>query len=78
MTKYRYNGKYITKEEWDELPKRTDWSNVNIQTRVHGEFRSPIDGTVISSSGQMKDHCSKHDVIQVGDEYKRKRERRDG
>ena len=78
MAKYRYNGKYITEEEWNALPNRLDLNSpLRIQTNVYSEYVSPIDGKTISGSPQsMRNHCNEHDVVQVGDEYKRKRETR--
>ena len=32
------------------------------------EFRSPIDGSIISSRSQLRDHQRKHNVIQAGDD----------
>jgi hypothetical protein len=33
-----------------------------------GEYRSPIDGTQITTRSQHRDHVKRHDVIEVGNE----------
>ena len=67
---YRINGELVTKEEWDALPKRMDWSGGKpAQINIVQPFVSPIDGKVISSKAGLKSHEREHGVIQVGNEY---------
>lgn len=41
-------------------------------SKAFDSFVSPIDGTVISSQRQIKEHEKKHNVVQVGNELKGK------
>ncbi len=69
---YRVNGQVVTKEEWDALPKRMDWSKCGApMIHVVEPFVSPIDGKVISSRRGLRAHEREHNVIQVGDAYEK-------
>jgi hypothetical protein len=48
-------------------PKRSDLSGPMV-IRDIGEYRSPLDGAVITSRSQHRDHMRAHNVIEVGNE----------
>lgn len=67
---YRINGRKVTREEFLATKLGTP-----IQ---HGDrlciggfepFQSPIDGSIIASKEQLREHEKKHNVRQVGDAY---------
>lgn len=61
---------------FDSTPKidRREWEpqKLNIQVGTFQEFQSPIDGSRIASSKQLRDHEKAHGVRQVGNDLKNK------
>lgn len=48
-------------------PKRSDHAMPMVMRDI-GEYRSPLDGSMITSRNQHRDHMRAHDVIEVGNE----------
>lgn len=62
-------GKQVAK--WFLKRKNTVANTKGLQISVFQEFTSPIDGTVIASTQQLREHESKHGVKQVGNDFKK-------
>lgn len=72
---YKINGKIVSKAEWDahKLPvtplQPGDRPNV-LGAYAFEPFVSPIDGSVLSSNRDIREHEKKHNVVQVGNDLK--------
>lgn len=73
MTKYFKNGKEVTRDQFISSAKGFDFNKGFPSIGSFQPFQSPIDGSIITNRHQLSDHCKKHDVVQVGDEFKNKR-----
>ena len=49
-------------------PARSETVKLPYYVRDIGEYTSPIDGTVIGTRSDHRDHMKRHDVIEVGNE----------
>lgn len=65
--KYKVNGKYLTQEEWDALPKKKElftgepvYANYSIK-----EYISPMSGKLITSKLERKEEMKKYGVREV-------------
>lgn len=58
---------YLAEDAYD-TSKRSDAVAAPHYVRDIGEYRSPIDGTMITSRSVHRDHLKAHDVIEVGNE----------
>ena len=66
---YYINGEKVTKEEFFEGSKGINYNEAhNIMTSSFKEFISPIDGSKIASSRQLRDHEKRYNVRQVGND----------
>lgn len=54
--------------EYYAVSKRSDAVKAPMYMRDIGEYRSPIDGTLITSRSAHRDHVRQHDVIELGNE----------
>lgn len=52
-----------------QAPKRSDTVKAPYFMKDIGEYRSPLDGQMITSRSQHRDHMRAHDVIEVGNEF---------
>jgi len=69
---YRLNGEIVTKEEFMKDSKGIIAGNVGLQIGGFQSFISPLDGTRISSTQQLRDHEKKYNKVQVGNDFKTK------
>lgn len=49
-------------------PNRSETVQAPMYMRDIGEYLSPLDGQMITSRSQHRDHVRKHDVVEVGNE----------
>lgn len=61
------NGELIFLAETYQAPQRSDYPTPHIVKDI-GAYRSPIDGSLITSRSQHRDHLKAHDLIEVGNE----------
>lgn len=50
------------------VPARSDTITMPYVVRDIGEYKSPIDGVMITSRSMHRDHLKAHDVVEVGNE----------
>lgn len=71
------DGKLFAEYEGDKLtylapeyaaPKRSETVKAPYFIKDIGEYRSPIDGTLITTRSAHRDHMRAHDVVEVGNE----------
>lgn len=61
------NGELTYLSDEYRAPKRSDHAMPMIMRDI-GEYRSPLDGAMITSRSQHRDHMRAHDVVEVGNE----------
>lgn len=61
------NGELVYLDPLYSGEKRSDLPTPMIMRDI-GEYRSTLDGTMITSRPQHRDHMRKHDVVEVGNE----------
>jgi len=70
---YKINGVEITEEEFNARPNNFDFNKtMSLQTSSFAPFQSPIDGSMITSTKNLKDHNRVHGVQQVGHDYEKR------
>ena len=62
MARRRFRYDPVTKE-MVEISAHDRLDEMHFVRGDIAEFKSPIDGTVISSRAQYEDHCSRHSVV---------------
>lgn len=62
------NGELIYVNPEYSAPKRSETVKAPMYMRDIGEYRSPIDGSLITSRSAHREHMRQHDVIEVGNE----------
>lgn len=61
------NGELTYLDAGYSSAKRSDLA-MPMVIRDIGEYRSPLDGTMVTTRSQHRDHMRRHDVIEVGNE----------
>jgi len=69
MTTYRLNGEVVTREEFFKDARGITPGSAPLVNDFKA-FVSPIDGTTISCKSELKAHEQKHNVVQVGNDFK--------
>jgi hypothetical protein len=63
-----YDGRHYLQGDTAGYGKNSDTVRAPFVMRDIGEYKSPLDGTMITSRSEHREHMRVHDVIEVGNE----------